>query len=375
MNRTILTIGIALLLLGAMPASAKTAPEAPATHIEKAPVTGVGTSNAECSLGAAPTALANNVSQSASLTNVAGASCEFTFAPIAGSSTTKVTLPATTPADFDLYVKRGSAPTTSSYDCRPYLGGSSIENCEVANNAQTVYIMILRFSGSGAFTLTALGYTPPPPPPTCSLGSGTTSLSSGVSVSASLSSATGANCQFSYAASPAADLAHVVLSGLAADFDLYVKVGSPPTTTSYDCRPYSGGLVNETCDVGTSGTVFVMVRRFSGSGAFTVTASDVIVPILENGVPVQGVSAPGSKTYYKLIVPEGSTLAAFGLVGDVSAAACYVQCLDIVDPSIGANDADLYVRLGSLPTLTSYGCRPWAIGSTEACAFSSDVYT
>jgi len=45
----------------------------------------------------------------------------------------------------------------------------------------------------------------------------------------------------------AAGKAQVQLSGTG-DADLYVKVGSAPTTSSYDCRPYAGSS-NETCDV------------------------------------------------------------------------------------------------------------------------------
>jgi serine protease len=53
--------------------------------------------------------------------------------------------------DADLYVKSGSAPTTSSYDCRPFLNGS-IENCNFANPDTGTYFIMLRafstFSGA-----------------------------------------------------------------------------------------------------------------------------------------------------------------------------------------------------------------------------------
>jgi len=45
--------------------------------------------------------------------------------------------------DADLYVKFGSAPTTSSYDCRPYRNGNT-ENCNFANPSTGTYHVMLR---------------------------------------------------------------------------------------------------------------------------------------------------------------------------------------------------------------------------------------
>jgi hypothetical protein len=55
------------------------------------------------------------------------------------------------------------------------------------------------------------------------------------------------------------------------DADLYVKVGSAPTTTSYDCRPYKTGS-NETCRVTLAQptTIGVMVNGYSSSSSFTL---------------------------------------------------------------------------------------------------------
>lgn len=51
--------------------------------------------------------------------------------------------------DADMYVKFGSAPTTSSYDCRPYRSGNS-ETCSIANAQQGTYHVMLR--GYSAFS-------------------------------------------------------------------------------------------------------------------------------------------------------------------------------------------------------------------------------
>ena len=57
------------------------------------------------------------------------------------------------------------------------------------------------------------------------------------------------------------------------DADLYVKRGTAPSTTSFDCRPYKAGTA-ETCAVTLSlpGVIHVMVRGYAASSTFTLTA-------------------------------------------------------------------------------------------------------
>ncbi|KZW98149.1 alkaline serine protease [Pseudoalteromonas luteoviolacea] len=56
--------------------------------------------------------------------------------------------------DADLYVRKGQAPTTSSYDCRPYRNGNS-ETCTLTNNggAATYHIMLRGYSNYSGVTL------------------------------------------------------------------------------------------------------------------------------------------------------------------------------------------------------------------------------
>jgi hypothetical protein len=53
------------------------------------------------------------------------------------------------------------------------------------------------------------------------------------------------------------------------DADLYVRVGDAPTTSRYDCRPYSSSS-NETCTVelGAPVAVHVMVRGWADSSEY-----------------------------------------------------------------------------------------------------------
>ncbi|HYN79888.1 MAG TPA: PPC domain-containing protein [Gemmatimonadaceae bacterium] len=59
------------------------------------------------------------------------------------------------------------------------------------------------------------------------------------------------------------------LSGTEGDADLYVRRHHPPTTTTYDCRPYKNGS-NEICVVNLAGpaVVHVMVRGYAISSTF-----------------------------------------------------------------------------------------------------------
>jgi hypothetical protein len=59
--------------------------------------------------------------------------------------------------DTDLYVKKGAAPTLSSYDCRPYTG-SSKEECRVSLAAgEQLYWMVAGYAASSANVMLQLG--------------------------------------------------------------------------------------------------------------------------------------------------------------------------------------------------------------------------
>lgn len=70
--------------------------------------------------------------------------------------------------DADLYVKAASAPTTGSWDCRPYINGNS-ENCEFATPVAGDYFVMLRgysnFSGVSLVASFDTASTTPTPTP------------------------------------------------------------------------------------------------------------------------------------------------------------------------------------------------------------------
>jgi hypothetical protein len=56
--------------------------------------------------------------------------------------------------DADLYVKKGSAPTTASWDCRPYRSGSA-ETCALTLDAPSaIHVMVRGWAAQSTFTLT-----------------------------------------------------------------------------------------------------------------------------------------------------------------------------------------------------------------------------
>ncbi|WP_369934023.1 S8 family peptidase [Xanthomonas tesorieronis] len=74
---------------------------------------------------------------------------------------------------------------------------------------------------------------------------------------------------------------------------------------------------------------------------------------LQDGVPVTGLGAStGSELNYTVTVPSGVSSLTVTISG-------------------GSGDADLYVRLGSAPTDSTYGCRPYLNGNNETCTFNS----
>jgi hypothetical protein len=59
------------------------------------------------------------------------------------------------------------------------------------------------------------------------------------------------------------------LTGSGGDADLYVRIGSAPTASKFDCRPYKTGS-NETCQVSLAQPtkIFTQVRGYSGTATF-----------------------------------------------------------------------------------------------------------
>jgi xanthomonalisin len=191
-------------------------------------------------------------------------------------------------------------------------------------------------------------------------GSGGNVLQNGVAATG-LSGATNGQLAYTMVVPAGATGLKFVTSGGSGDADLYVKFGSAPTTSSYDCRSWNTGN-SETCSITTAqaGTYYVMINGYSAFSGLSLTGSYSTGggtgggTTLSNGVAVTGLSAStGNWTSdYTLVVPSGATNLKFAISG-------------------GTGDADMYVRLGSAPTTSSYTCRPYVSGNSETCTFAA----
>ena len=108
------------------------------------------------------------------------------------------------------------------------------------------------------------GTTPPPTGGT---------LTNGVAVN-NLSAATGSALNYTMAVPAGATNLKFVTSGGTGDMDMYVKFGSAPTDTVYDCRPYANGNA-ETCNIATAqaGTYYVRLKAYTSFSGLSLTGS------------------------------------------------------------------------------------------------------
>ena len=111
------------------------------------------------------------------------------------------------------------------------------------------------------------GTTPPPPPPTGTV------LTNGVAVTG-LAAATGGQLNYTMAVPAGATNLTFTMAGGTGDADMYVKFGSAPTTSSYDCRPYASGN-SESCSFATpsTGTYYVMLNGYSAFSGVSLTGA------------------------------------------------------------------------------------------------------
>ncbi|MBL8297399.1 MAG: pre-peptidase C-terminal domain-containing protein [Rhodanobacteraceae bacterium] len=224
---------------------------------------------------------------------------------------------------------------------------STATNPSKTYTAAGTYTVTLTVTDNGGASNTKTSSVTVTAPPT------DTVLQNGVAKTG-LAAATGVNLAYTMVVPAGATGLKFVTSGGTGDADLYVKFGSAPTTTTYDCK--SDGSTNaETCNIATAqaGTYHVLVRAYAAFSGLSLTGSYTTGggggSALQNGVPRTGLSGALNATQtFTLAVPAGATNLKFVLSG-------------------GTGDADMYVKFGSAPTLSSYDCRPFKGGNNETC--------
>ena len=324
--------------------------------------------------------------------------------PAGATNLSFVTTGAT--GDADLYVRFGAAPTTTTYDCRPYTGSGN-ETCNISPaQTGTYHVMVRAYAAYSGLSLTGSYTVTTNNAPTAFFTSSCTDLSCTFNGSASSdsdgtissyawdfgdgSAGTGVSSTNAYASAgtytvtltvtdndgatnatsnnvtvtaPPVNVAPTAsftssCTDLSCSFNGSASSDSDGTISSYawDFGDGSTGAgVNSSNAYAVAGTYTVTLTVTDNDGATNATSSNVTVstpPVgnqLSNGVPVTGLSgASASEVFYTLVVPAGASGLSFAISG-------------------GSGDADLYVRFNAAPTTATYDCRPYLNGNNETC--------
>ena len=200
------------------------------------------------------------------LTSAAGNNTLYKVVIPAGASNLNIAISGGS-GDVDLYTRFGAAPTSNGYDCRPYRNGNN-ESCTVAApQAGTYYVQLTAYQAYSGVTLKASWGTDNPPPPTGDV------LDNGVPKTG-LSGASGSSV--AYKVTVPAGVTNLVIAsgGGTGDVDMYVRFGSAPTTSSYDCRPWRNGN-SESCSFAqpSAGTYYVVLKGYQAYSGVSLKAT------------------------------------------------------------------------------------------------------
>ncbi|MEH6596886.1 MAG: S8 family serine peptidase [Colwellia polaris] len=243
-------------------------------------------------------------------------------------------------------------PSCTATEVRNALKSTAIDLGTAGRDDKTGFGLVQAKAASDSLASSCGGTTPPP-------SSGNV-LANGVAKT-NLAGSTSQQLSFTMEVPAGATDLNFTMAGGSGDADLYVKFGSAPTTSSYDCRPYKGGNA-ESCPIATAqaGTYHIKVIGYSAFSGVNLTGS-FTEPSTGGGTATGGSAsvtditvARRAWTYYTIDIPAGMSTLDFNMSG-------------------GSGDADLYIRRGAKPTTSTYDCRPYKSGNTEACAFTNPV--
>jgi hypothetical protein len=178
----------------------------------------------------------------------------------------KLTFTLTGPADadFDLYIRKGQIPELRKFDYRGYTDSSNEEITIDSTDVGDYYAMVHSYRGMGVFSLKA---SMPRVPEGEEIRVG--EVVTGTLVTQRESK------KYLLKGVPAGEELQVTLDGPdGADFDVYVKFGSPATTEDYDLRGYTG-LPDENVVVYPTkgGDYYITVCSYKGTGQYTLKTS------------------------------------------------------------------------------------------------------
>jgi len=244
--------------------------------------------------------------------------------------------------DADLYVKRGTQASSSTYDGKSE-SSSSAETVTISNPvAGDFYIALYAYSTFSGVTIkatytgTTASFTLAASPTSLSVAQGasgtstmTTTVSGGFSSSVALS-ASGAPSGASVSFSP-------------------TSIAAPGSGTS--TMTFAAGTA-------AAGTYTITVTGSGGGVTKTATVSVTVtatsgVTVLTNGQTVTGIAvAAGAWKHYMITVPAS-------------------QASLVITMSGGTGDGDMYVKRGAQPTSSSYDYRPYKTGNAESVSVTN----
>jgi hypothetical protein len=265
---------------------------------------------------------------------------------VTGADTFSVIMTGT--SDADLYVRFGSRPTSSQYDCRPWLNGSD-EQCSlnVPSGATRVFVSVAGYSGTSSFNANTTVTT------------GGTDASGGYRFNAADGLAlydVALQVDYITESSPHTDgnLANNIDQYTNTDYYTYVLevdsdgkvVGGEWTGASKTAHPDFLWLPTARTDgqrIAGGAIQWHLVKELLDASVSPDTGGgDLTVETVDNNDTVV-------RDQWKHYGPFDAS------AGTITA------------EMTGTNDADLYLRMGSQPTTSSYDCRPYRNGSVETC--------
>ncbi|NQZ06694.1 MAG: pre-peptidase C-terminal domain-containing protein [Algicola sp.] len=131
----------------------------------------------------------------------------------------------------------------------------------------------------------------------------------------------------------------------------------PFEATMNTMNPYLHTINDTLANMDTSGNHALNFAKMGLAYAIELANADTVEPptgsVLENGVAHHDLTAQiNEQIAYTMEIPAGSTGISFDMSG-------------------GTGDADLYVSQGSIPSDSSFDCRPYASGNNENCAMGA----
>ncbi|TQV89585.1 M4 family metallopeptidase [Aliikangiella coralliicola] len=248
---------------------------------------------------------------------------------------------------FQVYAKANQKYWTASTNWDQAGNGVLDAACELGFNVDQVKASLTAVGINSNASNDNCG-TPPPPP-------GDNILKNGEPVTG-LSANQGNDVVYTMEVPAGATDIKFDISGGSGDADLYVKFGSAPTDSSYDCRPYRNGNTESCSGSQAGGTYYVRVKAYRSFSGVTLVGNYNDGGNPPGNEPIDRTEtisvARGEWSRFTQVLPEG--------YGDLT-----------VTISGGTGDADLYVRKGAESTTSSYDCRPWRNGNNETCEFTN----